>query len=451
MKRYMHSFLILCCSSLLLLSCGEKYLGVEQVGIETTKPEKLTVDQVIPKSGALEIHFTLPSGNPNIDQVVATYLNKRGQKVEFKVSRYSDVILVEGFVGTDEATVELTCVDVGGHQSDVTLVKAAPLASPAELAMQAMKVEPAFGGVKVSWENKDAQALAIHVLTEDVLQVGTISFVEDPLKTIYNRDSVNTFAYVRQYPSAEQRFGFVISDKWGNRTDTLVQTLTPYKEEEIDYNRVKAVSFFNPTYFAGSRDYGIYGVNAATGIQNDANAHGTAYAPQTLFNSSTTGNQYYGYKFVKNLADPNPANREIVNDVFLTFDLNMDVRLSRYLLFPRTGSAYTYGRSSPKRIRIYGTDDSNKDRWAKFPEGWVLIGEYVGPEPAVAGSLTQEEIEWFNSKQEYSISEDNVNPDANPTAVIRYMRLHLMDSYNRNEAFYTINEFKMFGDIQKTY
>lgn len=434
-----------------IVGCGDTYLGVEQVVIDDSKPERLTVEEVVSKSGALEIHFSLPAGNPDIEQIVATYKTPRGEKREFKVSRYSSSILVEGFTGTDEKSVELICVDESGNKSEVTVAKAAPLLSPVEVAFNTMEVEPAFGGVRVQWKNEYANPLAIHVLTEDILQVGVVSLVEDPTKTIYNRDSLRTFAFVRQYPSIEQKFGFTISDKWGNRTDTLINSLIPYKEEEIEFKYVKAVSFFNPTLFNGSRDWGVYGVNAATGIQNDANAHASGNAPQTMFNGVRTGNLYYAYKFVKNLSNPDPSKREIVHDVYATFDLNMEARLNRVKIWPRTHISYTYARSSPKRFRIWGTNDNNPERWAKFPEGWTLIGEYVGKTPVNLANLTDEEKDWFNSNQEYLINEDNVNPDAKPTESFRYMRLQLMESYNANEAFYTINEFEMFGEILKLY
>lgn len=451
MKRILRDFIVLTLSVFLLIGCGDSYLGVEQVVVGSNPPEKVTVKDVVSKSGALEIHFSLPPGNPNIDQVVASYKNKKGEKMEFKVSRYSSSILVEGFTGTDEKAVELICVDVSGNKSEVTMVNAAPLLSPLELAYQTINVEPAFGGVRLDWENGNANPLAIHVLTEDMLQLGVITLVEDPTKTIYNRDSVNTFAFVRQYPSIEQKFGFTVSDKWGNRSDTLVSTLIPYKEEEIDWRSVMAISFFNPTLFNGSRDYGIYGVNAVTGIQNDANAHASGNAPQKMFNGVPSGNEYYGYKFVKNLSNTDPSKRETVHDVYATFDLNMEARLNRVKISPRVHISYTYARSSPKRFRIWGTNDSNGQRWAKFPETWTLIGEYVGRTPVNLAALTQEELDWFNLNQEYLINEDNVNPDAKPTAPFRYMRLQLMESYNKNEAFYTINEFQMFGEVLQKF
>src|SRR5690606_22521357 len=162
-------------------------------------------------------------------------------------------------------------IDASGNKSEIILVKAEPLLSPVEIALSTMMVEPAFGGVKVVWKNSNANPFIIHVLTDDVLEKDVVSLVEDPTKTIYTSDSLNTFSYVRQYPSLEKRFGFSVSDKWGNRTDTLINYLTPYKEEEIDYNLIEEVKFFNPTLFNGRRDYGIYAINSATGLQNDGN------------------------------------------------------------------------------------------------------------------------------------------------------------------------------------
>ena len=129
----------------------------------------------------------------------------------------------------------------------------------------------------------------------------------------------------------------------------------------------------------------------------------------------------------------------------------MNVRLSRVIIFPRPTITYTYNRSSPKRFRIWGTDDTNNQRWSKFPEGWTLIGEYVGVEPVDRDNLTAEEIEYFNYNQEYTISEGNVNPNAEPTASFRYMRLQLMESYNPLIQYYTINEFEMYGDVLEYY
>ncbi|MCE4564798.1 DUF5126 domain-containing protein [Maribellus sp. CM-23] len=451
MGNNIKSLLITIISTLLIVACTDSYMGIEQVKTSSVKPEKITINEVISKSGALEIHFTLPKGNPDISQVVASYISKQGEKMEFKVSRYSSSILVEGFIGTDEITVELACIDNSGNKSEITEVKAAPLISPVELALRTMKVEAAFGGVKVEWKNSHANPFVIHVLTADTLQKGVVSLNEDLKQVIYSSDSVNTFAYIRPYSAIKQEFGFYVTDKWKNRTDTLISSLTPYKEELIDYNLVEAISFFNPTYYAGSRDYDTYAINPATGIQNDGNCHTSNYGPQKMFNGVITANDYYSYKFVKNLNDPDKSKQELEQNVYATFDLHLEARLSRVKIYPRTVISYTYNRSSVKRFRIWGTNDDNTDRWAKFPETWTLIGEYVGKEPVDRDNLTAEEIEYFNYNQEYTISEDNVNPDASPTATFRYMRLQLMESYNPLNAYYTINEFEMFGDIQQYF
>lgn len=451
MKRYIIYTFIVLASILTLQSCMESYLGIEQLDLSSNKPEKLTVDKVIPKSGGLEIHFTLPKGSPNNAQVVATYKNKSGKDVVFKVSRYSNKILVEGFTGTDEVTVEMVNVDESGNKSEVTLVRERPLLSPVEIAMQSLVASPAFGGVKLEWDNQEAHPFAIHVLTEDELQKGIKTLMEDPSKTIYSSDSLNTAAYIRQYENVEQSFGFVLSDKWGNRTDTLIQLITPYKEDVIDYNRVQAVAYFNPTYGTTSKDFAEFGIDPITGIQNDATTHSATFAPKTMFNGVTSANDFLARKFYHQPPGTSSSERTYINDVYVTFDLRQDLRLSRVIVYPRPSSSYLYSRSSVKRFRIWGTDDANATRWSKFPEGWTLIGEYVGRDPANSASITQEETDYFYNQQEYTIAEDNVNLEATPTAAFRYMRLQLMESYTPTENFYTINEFKLFGEIINTY
>src|SRR5690606_38147544 len=103
-------------------------------------------------------------------------------------------------------------------------------------------------------------------------------------------------------------------------------------------------------------------------------------------------------------------------------------------------------------FRIYDTNDANSQRWTKFPEGWTLIGEYEGPEPANRASITQEETERFKAGMEHLIIDGNVNPDARPATSFRYMRLHWMESYGgAGETGYTVNEFIMYGDVERYY
>src|SRR5690606_27777932 len=89
MKKHIKSVLFVMITSLLTVSCMDSYLGIEQVQIDGTEPNKVTLKEVVSKSGGLEIHFALPAGNPNISEVVASYTSKSGEHREFKVSRYN--------------------------------------------------------------------------------------------------------------------------------------------------------------------------------------------------------------------------------------------------------------------------------------------------------------------------------------------------------------------------
>src|SRR5690606_40311844 len=85
MNNYI-TLLLTMLSLLFVSSCTESYLGIEQIVTDSTPPEKLTVNKVTPKSGALEIEFTLPAGDPSIAQIIASYTNERGEKREDRKS-----------------------------------------------------------------------------------------------------------------------------------------------------------------------------------------------------------------------------------------------------------------------------------------------------------------------------------------------------------------------------
>lgn len=450
-KFSLKKFLLVLNISLVTITCSDPYMGIEQIKTDSEKPEKVTVNEVVPKSGALEIHFSLPKGNPKIIEVVASYINNQGKKMEFNVSKYATSILVEGFVKTEEVTVELVCVDNSGNRSDVTFVKDTPLMSPVEQALKNLNVIPAFGGIKVEWQNREGNSLAIHVLTEDSLDIYGSTLIEDPSKVIYSSDSIYTSAYVRPYAPEEQLFGFTVSDKWGNRSDTLFLNLIPITEVKIDYTKIEQINVFNYSEFGNSRDYDEYGVDPVTGLQNDGNCHGSGNRPKTIFDGVNSGNQFYCYKFIKNMATGDASLFDMVQTAYATFNFNMEVQLSRIKIFPRVHISYTYGRSSPKHFRIWGTNDENMERFTKFPETWTLVGEYISRTPGDQNNLTAEEIEYFNEKNEFSIAEDNVNPDAQPGSYFRYMRLELLESYDPSINYYTINEMELYGDVKEVF
>ena len=214
-------------------------------------------------------------------------------------------------------------------------------------------------------------------------------------------------------------------------------------EKNINYKEIKALSVFNYAYDNKNRDYDTYGVDPITGIPNDGNYHNESMGPHTIFNGNRTTNAYYGYKFMK--------DNKLIHTFYSTYDLNVEVRLSQINLAPRSWTGYHYKNATPKRFRIWGTNDANQDRFKKFPEKWILIGEYVGPEPIDRNNLTPEESHYFINNNNFNILEDNINPSANPTKSFRYMRIELMESYDPSAKFYVINELELKGYISKYY
>ena len=436
----------------IIFACSDTYLGLEKIQTDTTNPGKIIVNKITPRPGALEINFSLPKGDADVAQIVASYINKQGKRMEFNVSRYSASILVEGLIGTDEVTVDLKSVDNSGNESEVVTIKDRPLISSVEIARESLNIEPTFGGVKIDWQNPEGNFLAIHVLTEDTTQIkGSISFIEDPSKIIYTRDTAltKTYAYVRNYPDIEQKFGFVVSDKWGNRSDTLTGNWTPYKEDRIEYKHIEAINVFNYTYYVGHRDYDSYGIDPVTGTQNDANFYASWADPGTLFNNNTTSLAFYCYRFVRNFYHPDESTHVYEPSAFCTYDLNVDTRLNRMKIFWRPDRYYQL--NSVKRLRFWGTDDNNPNRFTQFPEGWTMIGEYEARDAEDNNNPTPEEVDFMADGIDFSINDDNINPNANPTATFRYLRIEMLDVYGIGFYSYTMNEIQLWGQIQKKY
>lgn len=451
MKKITLKYIIILCVIFSFTACTESYNGLEVIKLDSKIPGKVTVNKVISQPGALEIQFSLAKGDTDIAQIVASYTHK-GVKRDFKVSRFASSILVEGFTGVKEQTVEIKCVDNSGNISESTFVKATPLLSPLEIACQSLAAEAAFGGVKVSWKNTTGDFLVIHVLTDDTLQIkGQTVFMEDPTKMIYTRETneKKTYTYVRNYPDKEQRFGFSITDKWGNVSDTIVTSVTPYREDEIQYKKIVAMNDFNVRYTNGqSLDYETGGVNPVTGLQYDGLYYASSYGPQTLFDGSTVP-AYYLTRYTKNFNDLDPANDELVSNSFSTYNLNIEVRLGRMHIYWRP--TVWYKGHSVKRFRFWGTTDKNLNRFTKFPEGWTLIGEYVAPDAVNNSTPTNDEKAAWENGCEFDIADDNVNPEANPKSIIRYLRIEMLETYDPLSKVMTMDEIFLWGQIEKKF
>lgn len=447
--KYLSVISAITAGMLLITTCTEPYLGLIPIKTDNIAPGKITVNEIIPRRGALELHFSLPEKAPDVVEVIASYVNKRGETVKSSVSRYSSSILVEGMAGTEKVSVGLKIVDNSGNESETVTVEEAPLLSTVEYARKTMEVDIAFGGVRIDWENETGDLIVIHVLTEDTLQIlGDTVFTEDISKRIYSTDTIDkrTFAYVRQYPNKELKFGFALSDKWGNRTDTLIGYWTPLREDALSHTHIEFDASFGGWYTSGeSLRYEEKGENA-NGTPKDGCYYAPSYGPHTLFDGSKGAAYWMRCYFTKDDDDEDIPYRP----AYSSYDLQVDARLSRMQVFWRPNDGYV--GDSAKRWRFWGTDDNNDEKYSKFPEGWTLIGEYIAPDSAIPGRPTDEEKNDINENGiEFDIEGDNVNPDAHPKQSFRYMRIELWDSYNKHSDIFTWSEIYLWGLIDKRY
>ena len=190
-------------------------------------------------------------------------------------------------------------------------------------------------------------------------------------------------------------------------------------------------------------------LDAEKTFQKDAPFYAGWAGPATLFNGyKGPGGEFYCTKFTKNYNDADPDNDEYVPSAFISYDLRCDVKLGRFQVWWRD---YPWADGNVKRWRIWGTTDKNPSWRAKFPEGWDLVGEFQPKDPLNPGSPTDEEKEMWNNGIEFNVKDDNRNPEANPDAIIRYIRLEMIESYNNDLPHYVFNEMEFWGEIQNKY
>ena len=67
------------------------------------------------------------------------------------------------------------------------------------------------------------------------------------------------------------------------------------------------------------------------------------------------------------------------------------------------------------------------------------------------GNPTADEKAMWADGFEFNILDDNLNPEANPAAAVRYLRIELLDSFTPTSNFYTLNELEFWGEISQTY
>ena len=357
-------------------------------------PGPITQPVVENLNGSVRISFTAPS-DPDLAYVKARYTTKDGVVRENKVSRYSNKITLDGFPDESNYVITLNAVDKGENVSAPVEVTATPLKPVYRQAFDSLSATADFGGLNVSFKNWTEANLAIVVLSNDSLG----NFV--PTGTHYTDLKAGNFS-VRGFAAEERKFGVFVRDRWGNISDTMNVTVTPFFEEQLDRTKMKAYPLPTDAVLGYSGTYaGLFDNNF--GINSYYHSDGKTGMPQQF-----------------------------------TFDMGVEAKLSRMMFYLKPDKAKYFDEHSPRVIEIWGSNAPNPD--GSYDNSWTLLTTYTMEKPSgtpQGSPLTQADINF--------IEQGITVPFPVDAPKVRYIRFRTLKNWG-NTVYVYVFEIKMFGD-----
>ncbi len=299
--------------------------------------------------GAARISYSLPKDQDLL--YVEANVVKNGKKLSFRSSYYTNAILLDGFGDTNTYGVTLYAIDRSGNRSQPVSTTIQPKTPQVMETAQSMTIEPDFGGIRVSFTNKSKSNLAILIYTPD--STGAMTLTD----SYYTSQPTAKFSS-RGYKSELRKFGILVRDKWQNFSDTVSAEVVPIYEVELDKSKFRKLNLpgdADASNWSGDLSYIWDGQNVES-----ATAH--------------TGNQ------------PTTVPK------FVSFDLGVLVKLSRFNLKTVPDDKHMYNDVSPRIYELWGRPDDPSGTDGSF-DGWTKLVtiENVKPSGLPVGSLTEDD------------------------------------------------------------
>lgn len=419
-------FIISVLSLLLFCSC-EDNSEVSYGGVWDSDPlDKFTVT---PINGGAKIEYNIPK-DPDILYIMAEY-ERNGRVFTEKSSVHKNYLYIEGFHSVDRVLVTLYKVDKKERRSEPLNIEFEPLESVVNIAEKSLTMRPDFGGIVASWLNPQVTELGVRLMVRDTLDLDNLTTHEVYYSTLENE--VHAF---RGFESVENIFAICFEDKWGNVSDTISLTTTPFFETMINkpwFDMRSTIPYDNISMYNNLPIEKMW-----DGIVN------------TGFN---------GYR-------SNPGS----SGISFTFDLGKIVKISRIVQHSYHNNT-PYGHSNINEVEVWATDklDYNKlpntSYW--LDETSVIEGRIhsVNPETEIPSLTFKDEWEylgWFSqprydlmvprdTQAERDLAENGfeweIPSEAKPVRYIRvFVRGAAQISPPNLDNQYSIGELTVYGD-----
>lgn len=396
MKNNTHLFIIIISLVVLLggISCKEKQLRTLKDKGDAA-PGVVSNEQVENLPGAAKISYDLPESE-SLLYIKAVYHPRAGVKREVKATYYKNSLLVDGFAEAKAYEVELYAVSRGGNASAMTTVTVNPLTPPFVRILNSIRMEAAFGGVHLDFENKFEANVAIAVITKDSLGQ------YNPIQIEYTDQKEGGFS-IRGLDPIKRKFGYYVRDQFQNISDTLYIDLTPLYEVKLDQHKFSNAKLPNDSWKASFGNF--------ADIWDDKIGNQSSF-----FTSEPTGLPQW-----------------------CTINLGQKARISRFLMCGRPHWA-SYNRSYPKVFELWGSVDPNPN--GAFDSTWFKFGTFVSVPPSGEDPPTEDDIEHPTLP-----GENFTIPNAQNFPAVKYIRIKVLESWGGLPQ-YQIGDIDVYGQLQ---
>lgn len=322
-------------------SCKKMDTTLEPISNDKTKPGVVTNVQVKNINGAAYITYTLPDSK-NLLYVLARYPINDERVRETKSSYYNDTVFVDGFARAQEYEVTLYTVSRANVMSDPVTVKVNPLTPNYILANNGLEITPDFGGANFFGLNENRAPLAVHLMVYNPLT----SKYEELEPEYVSSDTIDLS--IRNLDPTPHQVAVYTSDRFGNRSDTVFKTVTPFFETLLDKSK-----FF--TYR----------------LPSDAPI-GYGWEFRYFFDGNTGEPGWHTLSAPKTIG---------------TFGLGTLAKISRFVIWQRPPEFYGY--QNTRKFTLWGSDKDNPTD-VTLPQNsaegtvagdWVNLGNFAFPDP----------------------------------------------------------------------
>lgn len=387
--NWVYSYLLL----FIFFSCSEKEL--QPISESLGKPGVVTDIAVEPSAGGATISYKIPTSE-DLLAVKCVYTTSNNKQYEETASYFENKLSLHGYNDTLEHVATLYAVNRAQEISDPIKVKFRPLESPLSKAIKTVKIDADFGGARFNWNNPEKVPLNIEFLGPDTAgNASTLNILTSDIdKNTYN---------IRGYDSELYQFSMIISDNYGNFSDTISTEILPMHEERLDKKKMSVMNLANDASLANWAGKDIYMIDD---------------------NVMTEG--IFGTNALPGAS--------------MTFDLGVKAKLSRFVMFQRPLENLLYNSGNPRTMDVYVCDhkpDPSGD-WSEWTK--VMTCEIVKPSGSPGNTITDLDIE--AALKGHDLPFDISLP---PT---QYVRIVLLTAW-ANTTYCAMGEIDFYGDIQE--